>query len=368
MMKIQQSKILSGLCKLTLPAVVLMWTSCANEEPAVADEESYTIRIQLATGGNFTRATWGDPGYDDWFDGSSFDRTISSVDLFLLDDNNLLTPLYALEKPSGGDITYECQVTGKTPGVNIDSETGVATLDSRIMAVVNLDGGASPWLSQQNWVNNKMPFEIMLGESESWHIPMWGVQTFRNVSIRPNETKTLAPIPLLRAVAKIVIKLDDSIKNDFDIVSVRMTEDSQRFKKAGFNLPADPSAVASTTDLSRDDCMELRADGEELRVLPDHKDSEGRWFTYVSESRLSNNSRPFAFNVTLRRKNSNEPSFSGVLYLSYYQPNNPAVPTSPIRSIVRNHVYEYTLRLAEMAFLPAVKVWEFGANVHIELE
>ena len=56
--------------------------------------------------------------------------------------------------------------------------------------------------------------------------------------------------------------------------------------------------------------------------------------------------------------------FNGTLYFANYKNY---VQESPITNVVRNHIYEFTIRLSELTFLTTVKKWEFGGNVHIEM-
>ncbi|MDE6005991.1 MAG: hypothetical protein K2G67_00325 [Muribaculaceae bacterium] len=347
-----------------------LMASCSSQElPEQPTAEDYTFSIQLTTDGIFSRSTWG----DDWgetSDGSAFDRMISSVDLFIVDNESNLTPLYALEKPGSDARIYTCTVDSRTPGVIIDETTRNATFSGKIMAVANVEGIDTPWTDHSDWISGKLPFRVKFGQSDSWRIPMWGIRSFRNVTIRPNELKNIGEIMMLRAVAKIVIKLDDSLcgPDGYEIKSVTMADESPLLKATGFALPDGAMDVDSTSELTRDGCLALRADADELEDPHFRMESGAQWYTYVSESRLTDSGKPFAFKVTLKSKSGSKPEFSGLLYLSNYRSDNPAQPDRAIRDVVRNHIYEFTLRLAELTFVPTVKDWVWGGKVHIELE
>lgn len=344
--------------------------SCTSQEPAEpSSAESYSLSIRITTDGIFSRSTW----EDDWgatSDGSPFDQMISSLDLFIVDADANLTPLYALEEPGSSAKVYTCNIDERTPGVTINNSERTATFSGKIMAVANVEDTESPWGESAGWLTKKIPYSVNFGKSDTWKIPMWGIQTFQNITIRANELKHIGDIPMLRAVSKIVIKLDDSISGSegYEITSVEMAEDSQLLKGKGFALPDGAMDVVSTSALTRDGCMALRPDASELEDPKFQKGTDSLWYTYVSESRVEDTSKPFAFKVTLKSKSGSRPEFSGLLYLATYQANRPAVPDTAISDVVRNHIYEFTIRLAEMTFVPTVKDWQWGGKVHIELE
>lgn len=362
-----QTYILGGTTLLFLGSGL---ASCSSQEPAEpSSAETYSFSIQITTDGIFSRSTW----EDDWgatSDGSAFDQMISSLDLFIVDADANLTPLYALEEPGSSAKVYTCNIDDRTPGVTINHSERTATFSGKIMAVANVEDTESPWGELSGWLTKKIPYSVKFGQSDSWKIPMWGIQTFHNISIRANELKHIGNIPMLRAVAKIVIQLDDAISGPegYEITSVEMAEDSQLLKGTGFALPEGAMDVNSTSALTRDGCLALRPDASELEDPKFRKGSDALWYTYVSESRVEDTGKPFAFKVTLKSKTGSRPEFSGLLYLATYKANRPAVPDSAITDVVRNHIYEFTIRLAEMTFVPTVKDWQWGGKVHIELE
>lgn len=342
-----------------------MLASCASEatEPSV-EEETYTISLQLFTGNALTRATWGDGNQEQDPAATPFDRTLASVDLFILDSDNGLTPLYALEQPGAANV-YTAQVKASTPGVSVDTLTRTATFTGRLMAIANMDGAGNPLFgSSDGWVAGKLPFDVRFGNDPNWHIPMWGVQSYENISIRANELKMLGDIHMIRSTAKIVVRLDDSLTSRYKIKSVEMAEGSQLLGKGGYNLPDGALTVESTRTLTYGDrCMGLRQGGEVLTTLP-RVGSDGTWIAYVAESALTDSTRPYTFKVTIQEKDG--PEFSGLLEFGYY--SSTMAWQAPITQIVRNHIYQFTLQLAEMKFIPSVEVWKYGGKVHIELE
>lgn len=346
---------------LALPLMV----SCGSEpsEPGVS-EETYTISLQLFTGNALTRSTWGDDNADPDPEATPFDKTLASVDLFILDDDNRLTPLYALQQPGSAHI-YTAQVTASTPGVDVDTLAHTATFSGRLMAVANMDAVGNPWFDPEaEWVSGKLPFDVRFGEDDNWHIPMWGVQRYSNITIKSNQLEMLGDIHMIRAAAKITLKLDDTLADRYSIKRVEMAEGSELFMKSGYNLPEGAMEVESTRSLQYgSQCMALRGDSAPLEALP-AVGANGVWTAYVAESSLSDKNKPYTLKVTLQEKDG--PEFSGLLAFGYY--NTATHWQGPITDIVRNHIYQFTLRLAEMQFIPEVEVWKFGGKVHIDLE
>ncbi len=354
---------------LGLIAVAMLLAACSgSNEPSRVEQESYTLRLQLRTDGIFSRAAWEDDWYDAWEDGSAFDRTISSLELYIIGEDGRMAPMYALEEKGSAAHIYTCEVDETTPGVSIDSTSQTATFSGKIMAVANIESVTTPWLSPGNDEAKKLPFDVRFSESLDWNIPMWGIASYSDIKIEADKVTMLDDIEMLRAVAKIAIRLDDSIRDLYEIVSVRMAEGSPGFKKSGYAMPEGGLAVSATGKISREECAALRPDAQEFALPPFVKTAAGEVITYVAETRLANGESPIAFDVTLRLKDSQSSPFTGTLYLSAYRQDNLSEPADPIREIVRNHIYQFTIKLAGISFIPSVRVWEFGDKVHIELE
>lgn len=342
--------------------------SCSQDEPVAEQTEKYTLSFQLTTDGIFSRADdiWSPPHNDD-DEGTAFDKTIASVDIFLLGEDNALTRLYALEKP-GSQHVYTCQVDKDTPGVTIDATTREASFSGKIMALVNVED-MSPIFSSTSWSDDKIPYSMKFGVSDSWYIPMWGINTF-DVTLTPDEITDLGNIHVLRAVSKIVIKLDQAIQDDYKIDAVVMAEGSPKFFGKGYTLPEGGLTTSSTLLLNRENCFDPfvpNIGANEISNPYFKKNSEAEVYTYVSESETVDG-KPFAFDVTLKSKKENLPDFKGTLKFSRYSITAPAQAEETIRYAVRNHIYEFTLNLAQLELLPSVKEWVMGGTIHIDMQ
>ncbi len=338
------------------------------QEPQV-EEPSYTIALQLTTDGIFTRADdkWEDDYVKD--DGTAFDKTIKSVDLFLVGEDNKLTPLYALEKPGSAAHIYTCQVTDKTPGVTIDKKNQTGIFQGKIMALANVWDMSVPWTDQTDWYTKKLPFKVKFNTGNEWYIPMWGIESYR-ADLKANEMTdlTASPVYLLRAVSKIVVKLDDSITKDYEIGSITMADGSPKMSGSGYGLPGnDPLALASTKSLKIQDSFNPQSGAlamDQLNWKID--DAKKEAVTYIAESETTYD-KPFRLAVSLLSKNEVTPVFNGTLYFSSYNTPDPSRPGNAITKVVRNHEYVFTINLAKMELLTTVKQWELGGKVHIDM-
>lgn len=339
--------------------------SCSQDEPVQELIETYTLSFKITTDGVFSRAddtTWL-PQQPDDVEGTVFDRMITSLDLFLLGENNDVTRLYAVESPGSeiGEYLYTCQVNNHTHGVTIDKETGRVSFSGQIMALANMEGIGSSLSTDESWRDSLLPYDMKFGDLR-WYIPMWGIQTFENIQLNSSTTTVLdKDIYMLRAVSKIIIKLDESIQSDFEIKSIRMAEGSPLLLNQGYAIPSNAFEVTATEYLNREGCFNQRADATTI-TTPVFKGNEFNQHTYVSESYTA--SEPFRFFVTLESRNADRPDISGIVYFSNYESLE---HKDPIHNVVRNHIYEFNIKLYELQFRTTVKRWEWGGKVHIDM-
>lgn len=373
---------------LLLLVVAAMLSACSSGEPdPIQDQVStYKLQLQIFPYDILTRADedkpWGENNQPD--DGIDYDRTITTVGLFLLHDNGKLTPLDALKEP-GSSYVYTCEVNEKTPGFTISADKTSATFSGRVMALANVADMNSPLtedtdingMISENWISDKIPFEVKFSESSTdWHIPMWGVKTFTNVRLEPNKITRLDAIEMLRAVSKIVIKLDPSLINNYEIGNIEMAEGSPKLYKKGFTLPngaidktQNPwKIISETKNLGISDCYSryTGSEGYEISSLSASNfkkiinDTQCEWYTYVGENNVADDEL-FKFKVTLNLKNTGALPVTGTLSLSYYKAADDywvPDPDNPITHIRRNYIYEFTLKLKGLQLRPTVKAWE----------
>lgn len=353
-----------------LAAIFGSWgiASCSQDEPVQqpVEKDTYTLSIQLSTQGIFTRADV-ELEDDPWMpekpgdeDGDTFENSITSVDLFIYDDSSAPIKLIAVEDPDKPNY-YTCEVTQDTPGVTIDRDSGSVSFTGKIMAVANAGNIGSPWSALTEWSNEKLQYDLNFGD-RSWLIPMWGVESYSGITLEADKVVELSqPIYLLRAVSKIIIQLDSSIAGDFEISSIVRPETSPKMSKQGFILPNKPFTISSTATLHRETCFGMLEDAEQIDSY--HFEGTSAWHTYVSESQTSS-TNPFKFEVTLKSKNPDRNDITGTVYFSDYENY---LPATAITNVVRNHIYEFTIRLSPLEFRTTVRKWEWGGKVLIDM-
>lgn len=368
-----------------------MLTSCSEGETDLTPVEkpSYTLRIRLNPDADLTRAgSWGDINPDDeneWDDNSpvvdgTFDESyIRTLKLFYVENGGNLIPL-KFEKQVGN--TYICTLTSET-GLTFGKDNSV-TFSGKIMVLANI-GGIAPadkWVENSDgrvlasWLKKNIPFTMTYPH----YIPMWGIQTFSGIQlVKDGITDIIENIDLLRAESKIIVKLDDSLTDDYYISSVTLKSDSPKFQKSGFMLPKGAflwsgdetcTPVNATTELDRENCFNVRTSPQPSfePVFSAVSPSQNEYISYVAESQTKTD-EPYMFEVTLSSKNHNSATqnrdITGILYFSKYDiTGNMVDPGTTIEQVVRNHIYEFTINLKELLLAPTVREWEWVATLH----
>lgn len=343
---------------------VMALVSCSLDEP-VQEPEIFKLRIQLNTNSVLTRADdgeeakWKDYDNND-ISGTPFEDRISKVDIYLLgSEGETASRVKAVKDPNSSDNVYILEISGNTPGVSYNPEKMEVTFTGRIMAIAN----HTPLNSSED--EKWMPYEMKYnGDNGDWLIPMWGIENYAGVTLKANEINKLEnAIDMLRAVSKVIIRLDPSITDDYELGEIDMNSGAPRLFGKGYTLPQDAFNQRSTQSLGREACFNPKEGGEMEEELTFFDTSRIERYTYVSESQTTEDS-PFAFKVTLKSLHENRPNVTGILNFSNY---TDYVEVNPITNVVRNHVYEFTIRLAELQLLPTVKKWEFKAKEHIQM-
>lgn len=343
--------------------------SCSHDEPVQEPVKTFKLCLQLTTDTKMTRAegdNWGDE-YNSIF-GSPYENRISKVDIYLIGGDNRPTKVKVVKDSitPNSNYVYIVELHQDTPGLTYDEVKKELTFNGRIMAIANVADMDSPANTPENWESTKIPYEMnFVDPSDNWMIPMWGVENYTGVILKADEIAKLnEPILMLRSVSKIIVNLDRDIINDYKLGSIRMSADSPLLYGEGYTLPKEALNQTSTRNLDREDCFDPKT-GEGFKKF-DNPNFISRTnfekYTYVSESKTVSN-RPFKFEVTLESLHDDRPDITGTLYFSNYVD---FVEGETITDVVRNHVYEFTIRLSDFKLLPIVREWIPGGKVHID--
>lgn len=293
-------------------------------------------------------------------DGLPADNRIDNVTLFLVTPDGLYHTLSpAPLDNAGGYYHYKVAVNLQADYVTRTPD-GRHTLSGRIVALAN-----SKEKSLDPFNTN---FDISTLRT-SRAIPMWGVTSFSDRELKSGSTVNIGDIKMLRAVAKISIMMADNLRDLYDIVKVEPLQEG--YNLLGYLHPAGALDAASTGSLPIEGCFNPVADTAQGQAGAQpyfYGTGSPEVYCYATERHCTGEGVfPLSFNVTVKRRDSPEPAFTGQIYLCDYDQGSPVDGTGYDR-LVRNHDYQFKLHLSPLDFIVSFKKWEWGGNLHLELE
>ena len=167
-------------------------------------------------------------------------------------------------------------------------------------------------------------------------IPMWGVKEVDLTDMIDQERLDIGAIWLLRAAAKIEVKLSPDIKHKASINAATL----KYYNKTGYCLPTNGMSVSDTRLLDRNSCINVyRHASADLAFIKD--EDTGDHYIYVTEYDNENypaerNKISLEFNVGGQIK-----YFEDAISFCQYSGGRPQDGTD--YSIVRNHIYEFEI-------------------------
>lgn len=349
-------KLRKMLYGLTLLLGVLALNSCVNEDSACLPEDSNAkVAFSLVLPDNAqTRADgdWSDTynpeigtDYDNFIDLNGiqflvFENTENGAYVGTIDDfmytktgDNVYTYYGTAPEDLKDDGTYKFVVLANCSSVTLTDQSTIADLDE----------------------------DITYSLANMKYIPMWGVHT-ETLVLTPGETYPFKEdIFLLRAVAKVTVKLsegtDSMISKGFTLKSLTV----DKYNTDGFVLPAGASSVAKTTVLDQETCInaksslaqqglefsgDKRTDKSVVFYLPEYKNTlatatSGEGSDASGDESTTQTIEHATMSVVLEQ-NGEELSFpAGIEFKDYNDTGNEY-------DIVRNHHYIFTITGAEV--------------------
>lgn len=304
----------------------LVLASCIFEDaPGDCDSQGQVqVTFTLATGNAraVTRAegpTWGDD-YDNQ-SGTDFETAIKPGDLsvWFYDTDN--TPVAQVE-----NLAYSRNDDGQSYTYH-----GTLTADENILE----SGGTYKLMVMANCGNPELsdnfdPSDLTFRYDVDY-IPMWGVHTIEDLELEAGVNKDLGTVDLLRAMSKIEITLDESIRGDYSFDGATL----DRYNEEGYCMPAVWSSVENTTELNRENenpqSFFPKSSLNKGGVLPfDKTDDEGTLVCYVPEY-AHDESNPASLTITIDGKEY-------TLGLKNYHTDS-----GEYYDLVRNHIYRYNI-------------------------
>ena len=165
------------------------------------------------------------------------------------------------------------------------------------------------------------------------YIPMWGVKETTLQLAKGELTKLTEPIYLLRAMAKVEVKLDASIAEDFDLTSVLV----DKYNSTGNVLPSYSYTTLQDTELMDDQSVfNPNASLVENALAFNEVEGEETFFIYLPEYQNVGEGASLA-QITVQIGDKTYP-----LEFKMYD-NDDDESNDQYFNIVRNHYYQYVI-------------------------
>lgn len=217
-------------------------------------------------------------------------------------------------------------------------------------------------------------------------IPMWGVRTLELVNANQDNEFELGKIGMLRATAKIGVKLhQDVIDEGYSIKGLKLNYANAN----GYSVPANWDSELTTENLTHSEVFRPNANGLIEGVNAVSYDPEtGAYYIYVPET--ENGSELFkpaegqpqdlSIAITVDKKDGTAvetiefPYENGIRFCNYSASGQ---PTDDLYDIVRNHYYDFTITGISIGLKMTLNVAEwkkeedwvldFSAPIHTKL-
>ena len=301
------------------------------DRPVLSADEPHGIMFTVSLDNHTTRASW-DEEYEKE-DGLPFDIRIQPDGLsvvVLAEDGTRLGNIQDLGYWPTNEKHTEFQFIGQLPDEfvsHFNANNGESQY--RFMVLANSDTN----LKGEEYVTFRQ--SQLDPSSQDSSIPMWGVKQVDLTALLTSSTHDIGDISLLRAAAKIEVKLSDHLKNTA-ITSATL----KYYNQTGYVLPNGWSQVTDTRLLDQENCIRLyRHAAVNLPFVKD--ETTGDYYVYVTEYDNQNysgerNKISLGFNI-----NGEEKYFEDAISFCNYSDGKPVENSE--YNIVRNHIYEFEI-------------------------
>ena len=318
----------------------MLTTSCSQEDEGIEKvlsgkkEEKVTVFFTLALDETSarSRATWGDNL--DNVDTNNYESAIG--DNF----DNYINPDQFFVKLNIGNVSYEVSdlVYWQT-GTNVYEFVGEVEVEAN--ATVNPQ--TAKVMVYANMNSNQEAFTVNYDQENGFpntgveYIPMWGVQTIKNLSLAPGVRNDLGTIYLLRSMAKVEVIMANS---EFEISAINI----RGYNNMGKCLPNgwNDEKTMTTTGLDLEGVfnpMPTYVDDQKPAFKESITDDGFKCYTvYVPEYR----------NIAPDNQTSVTPStitvtIDGKDYDIKFKKYEDGSATNEAYNIVRNHIYRFNI-------------------------
>ena len=301
------------------------------ERCVIATDKQYDVMFTVSLSGQHTLAAW-EEEYDKEV-GVPFDFRIMPDDLRIViftAKGERIGVIDELDYWPINEAHTEFQFMGKMPREILEYiNASGQTQDYRFMVLANCADNTS---GEEYITYSQAQLDP---RNETSAIPMWGVKVADVKPLYNSSNLDLGDISLLRAAAKIEVKLCDKLKKDGTTIN---SATLKYYNQTGYVLPSGWSQVADTKKLDQENCFRIyRHAAINMPFIKDEK--SGDYYIYITEYDNINYTDE-------RNKISIEFTVNGeVKYfedaISFCEYENGAPLEDSHYNIVRNHIYEF---------------------------
>lgn len=327
---------------------------------------------------------WGDT-YDDEEAIEFEERILEDGFTVVLSKDNAyaghLSPLFCSQRANNADGSKEYRMHG-TLVTDIPAER-IAADGYKVMIIANTSGVTIEDIKKGPGDANdglgSLKYRLHGKENNGLFaaIPMWGVKTANLSGIKPGDSYDIGTVDMLRAMAKVSVKLKSSI--DQSNVSIKKIE-ILNYNNTGYALPGGWNTVAETAALRFDNTCrvsqpEFNATDTEVFISDDGK-SVTFYLPEYDNPEVNAGSDVLDGEVYMRvyysvkDENGVETNYNNPIRFCGYDEKGP-VAGGNLWDIIRNHHYNYTMSVSgktypELRFEVRIEKMEKGGEYDYE--
>lgn len=301
------------------------------ERCVISTDKQYDVMFTVSLSGQHTRASWGEEYPSEV--GVPFDFRIMPDDLRMVvftQEGERLGVISDMDYWPINESHTEFQFMGKMPREVLEYINASGEGEKfRFMVLAN----CSDHFSGEEYITYN--YSQLDPTSETSAIPMWGVKEVDITPLYSDGNLDIGDISLLRAAAKVEVKLCDKLKDQGTTIN---SATLKYYNQTGYVLPSGWSQASSTQSLDQEGCFRIyRHAAVNLPFVRDEK--TGDYYVYVTEYDNINYSGE-------RNKISLEFTVGGEAKyfedaISFCQYSDGAPIDGSHYNIVRNHIYEF---------------------------
>lgn len=300
----------------------------------VSTDEPHDVMFTVSVEGRHTRATWGEEYPSET--GVPFDYRILPEELrmvVLASDGTQVGEISNLDYWPLNEAHTEFQFMGQLPAEVIKHiNENSSQPNYKFMVLANCGSN----LSGEQYITYN---HTQLNPSnEKSAIPMWGVMATDVTPLYTQDHLDLGDIWLLRAAAKVEVKLSEELKakGTTTITAAAL----KYYNQTGYVLPSGWSQVSYTKALDQENCFRIYRHA--AVNLPLIKDEEtGNYYVYVTEyDNINYSGERNKINLTFNIGGVEKTFEDAISFCNY---SNGAPVEGSHYNIVRNHIYEFEI-------------------------